>query len=658
MKINQGSGTLFTILTVLLVIFLYGCANRVAPDGGPYDTTPPKLVHGVPQNRALNVKSRKVELTFDEYVQIKDIANKVIISPPQLQQPKITAVGKKVIVNLEDELVPNTTYSIDFTDAIVDNNEGNPLENFSYAFSTGDEIDTMEISGKVLNMRNHEPMQSLLIGIHPEEAGRSAFTDTTFQRMSRTGDYAQFIIRNIKSGRYRVYALKESDGNYRHDMPTEGVAFLDSVITTTCTDAVKQDTLWVDSLTVDTIKQVAYTRFMPDDLVLWYFESPQERRFISKRERPDSMQIKLIFNRLPDGAITLAPVDEDNDTTLSPIFDFNAAKNEAVAYLRDSTWSGKNDFVVTYQSIDSLRQPIIVNDTISVKSSAKKGKNQQKDEGKEGENKPKPLSIRFEHKGDGGISDSILFTTSFPIDTTAFEAFELFDSNDSILQPVRIDSIGMLPGRTTVGFIKSTLKYDTSYELYVDSIKFTDIYGHQLDKTVVDAFKTQPKEEFAQLIINIEGVSGPFIGELLSTSDTPIRVVSSEEPRLEFKDLKPDKYAFRLIIDRNGNGQWDSGHYVDSIQPEQVYYMPKIMEVMKNWEVTETMAPLETPLDKQKPTELIKNKPKAVERKDKNKERERQLKERREGTNSNQMGNFGGGMGGGRTFPAGFGKET
>lgn len=649
---------------ILLVGFLYGCANRVAPDGGPYDVTPPKLVSARPEDKARNVSRKRVVLTFDEYIQVKDISTKVIISPPQLQLPKIMAVGKRVTVELEDDLIPNTTYTIDFTDAIVDNNEGNPLENFSYAFSTGDEIDTMEISGLVLQMRNHEPMQGMLVGIHPDTAGWNAFTDTTLLRMSRTGDRAQFVLRNIKDGKYRVYALKENDGNYRHDMATEGVAFLDSLITTNAMASTRQDTTWVDSLTIDTIKTVAYTRYLPDDLVLMYYEPAPARRYISKRERPDSMQLKLTYNAIPRGGIKVEPIGLGDSVTSGtvattpPVYDLNREKHEVQVFFTDPRWKGINKFAVIYESVDSLNLPTMVSDTLKLNLPKPTTKDQplESEEDMAKQQKQSKLNIRIEHKGDGGPNDSILFVTSLPIDTTAFSAFELFNANDTILKPVSIDSIWMLPGRTTVGMIKAPLKYETSYELYVDSAKFVDIYGNHLIETAVDAFKTQSKEEFAQLIIDISGVEGPFIGELLGTDDKPIRTIATSSSKILFRDLKPQKYGFRVVIDRNGNGVWDTGNYRDSIQPEQVYYMPKILEVMKNWDVTENFAPLDTPIGQQKPKELIKNKPKATERKDRNKEREEELRRRRSGQGTQGgmdamggmggMGGFGGMMGG------------
>lgn len=642
---------------LLLIGILYGCANRVAPGGGPYDETPPVLVRSMPEDRALNVNKKRVVLYFDEYIQVKDISTKVIISPPQIKQPKIMGVGKRVIVDLEDNLLPNTTYTLDFTDAIVDNNEGNPLENFSFAFSTGNEIDTMEVSGKVLSMRNHEPVQGVLVGIHPDSAGWNAFTDTTFLRMSRTSDKALFVMRNIKPGSYRIYALKENDGNYRHDMPNEGVAFLDSLITTRSMASIRQDTLWVDSLTIDTIKQVPYTRYLPDDLVLMYYEPETKRRFISKRERPDSMQLKLTFNLPLTDGLKITPYDSmyiASHTSFDSIPPYHLdqdEKGEVRVFFTNPAWKRYNHFEFKYTSTDSLDLPLVAKDSLVLKVSAPKREERNKKSEQDtiaSQKAANPFTLRVEHKGHGGIADSILFTTSLPIDTTAFKGVELYNANDSILKPIEIQEIKLLPGRSTVGIIRAKLSYNTSYELYFDSLKFVSVYGDHLDQTVIDAFKTQSKEEFAQLEIVVHGVEGPFIAELLNTQDAPVRVLYSDSiPSFKFADLKPDKYAFRLILDRNGNKLWDPGSYKDSIQPEMVYYAPKIFEVMKNWSVTENIYPLQTPLDQQKPREMIKNKPKEVERKNRNQEREEEMKRRNQGQPSGFGGMGGlGGLGG------------
>lgn len=232
----------------------------------------------------------------------------------------------------------------------------------------------------------------------------------------------------------------------------------------------------------------------------------------------------------------------------------------------------------------------------------------------------------MEHKGTGGIRDSILFFTSLPIDTTALKGIEIFNANDTILQPLQWEKVELLPGRTLVGMLKAKLNYNTSYEIYFDSLIFRDVYGNTLGKTVVDAFKTKPKGEFSHLHIMIHGVEPPFIGELLSKDDKVLRTVYSDGTKISFRDLLPDTYAFRLVLDRNGNGKWDPGDYSEMRQPEEVYYLPKLLELMKNWELSENFYPLETPLAEQKPTELIRNKPKERKRRNLNAEREKEMK--------------------------------
>lgn len=645
------------LVAMILIALLYGCANKVAPGGGPYDEMPPKLLRSNPENKTLNHKGKKITLYFDEYVKLEDVAKKVIISPPQLKNPKVTAIGKRIVVELEDDLVDSTTYTLDFTDAIVDNNEGNALENFSFAFSTGSEIDTMEVSGKVLSMRDHEPVQGILVGIHPADAGRDAFTDTTFLRMSRTSDRAVFVMRNIKHGAYNIYALKESNGNYRHDMITEGVAFLDTLIRTTSVPAMRNDTVWVDSLTIDTIKQIAYTRFMPDDIVLMYSEPATTRRFISKRERPDSMKLELTFNHSLEKAPVIVPFDSiylaahSGDSIAKTPYILDQEENGKVhVFFSDPMWKELQQFEVSYYSVDSLGLPVMVKDSIMLKTKAPERNTQENKNATEANDSipdkiKSPFTVRVEHKGNGGTIDSILFHTSLPIDSTAFKGIELFNANDTILKPIAIKSIEFLPGRSTVGIIQAELGYNSSYELYFDSLLFTDCYGNHLDKTAVDAFKTKPKDEFSQFEITIKGVSGPMIGELLDMQDKPVRVIKTSNSVMKFTDVTPDKYAFRLIIDRNGNGKWDTGNYQKFIQPEEVHYAPKIFELMKNWVVKETLNPFETRLDLQKPKELIKNKPKEKKKRNLNQEREEDLRRRNRGQNlgnTTGRGNFGG----------------
>jgi len=201
-----------------------------APTGGPYDVDPPKMRRATPSFNALNVTPERIEIEFDENIKIKSPTEKVIITPPQKNMPVIRSVGKKAIVELKDELLPNTTYTIDFTDAIADNNEENPIENFVYSFSTGDQLDTLSISGKVLNAQDLEPVTGTYVGIHTN-FDDTVFTRVPFERISRTDSRGNFTVRGMAAGKYKVFALADLNRDYKYDNPQEAIAFLDSIVT-------------------------------------------------------------------------------------------------------------------------------------------------------------------------------------------------------------------------------------------------------------------------------------------------------------------------------------------------------------------------------------------------------------------------------------------
>ena len=205
---------LYSILTLLLVV---SCASMAQPDGGEYDEIPPKVVSCSPADRSAGIQTRKARITFDEYVKLENASEKVIVSPPQIEPANIRADGKRIKIDLNDTLKPNTTYTIDFGDAIEDNNEGNPMGNYTYSFSTGDDIDTMEVAGTVLNAQDLEPVKGTLVGLYPadENLTDSTFLTTPFSRVSRTNGSGRFAIKGVKRGYYKVFALDETSSSAR-----------------------------------------------------------------------------------------------------------------------------------------------------------------------------------------------------------------------------------------------------------------------------------------------------------------------------------------------------------------------------------------------------------------------------------------------------------
>ena len=225
----NNSKSLYYIFIIIAAAVMYSCANIGNPSGGPIDKTPPIFMRSNPTPNAVNVKDRKIEIFFDEIVTLKDPSTKIIVSPAQTEMPRMSARGRKVTVELADSLLPNTTYTIDFSNSIQDNNEGNAIDNFAFAFSTGSVIDSMRVSGYVLDSRTLEPMQSVVVGLQSNLAD-SAFHKEKLQRVALTNDRGQFTIRNVSPGSYHIFALKDLDRDYKFGNPTEVIAFLVSII--------------------------------------------------------------------------------------------------------------------------------------------------------------------------------------------------------------------------------------------------------------------------------------------------------------------------------------------------------------------------------------------------------------------------------------------
>ncbi|MBC8600874.1 Ig-like domain-containing protein [Parabacteroides acidifaciens] len=619
---------------MLLLVVIYSCANIGSPNGGPYDEDPPKFVSSTPVPNQVNYKGKKIEILFDELIQIDKPSENVIITPPQMELPIIRSAGKKAVIELKDTLKENTTYTIDFTNSIADNNEKNIFENFSFAFSTGDVIDTLEVSGVLLNAENLEPMPGITIGLH-SNLEDSAFVKLPFDRTSRTNDKGQFTIRNIAPGTYHIFALNDVNRDYKFDQPGEDIAFLDSVIVPTFELTSRQDTAWKDSLTIDTIRTVGYTRFMPDNIELRLFKEKFERQYMVKPERPDEKYFTLRFNSKLDTVPVPVPINftpEDSAWYFVQQTEGGLAVNY---WLADSTvW--KQDTLqvqVSYPKSDSLNILRSQTDTVQVvmrRRPAEK-KKKKKDE-------PEPidfLGMQVNASGSMNLFDTISVTFSEPVLDINEDMFFLDQKVDTVWNAVDFE---FFPDTTNSlnFFIKRPWKYGEEYRIEVDSAAITSLYG-KWNNFFTSEFKIKKEDEYGHFYLNIVGVDTTAFVELLSSGDAPVRKAKVKDGGVLFMDLKPDKYYARIIIDTNDNGVWDTGNYAEKRQPEKVYYSPKMYEIMQNWQVEETWNVTSTPLAKQKPLEITKNKPKEVTKKKRNYKDESQQ--------SSSRNNSGGNMG-------------
>lgn len=601
------------VLAVVTVIAaLYSCASIGRPDGGPLDETPPRFIGSTPAAGALNNTKTKVSLSFDEFIKLEKANEKVVISPPQVQQPEIKASGKKISVNLLDSLKPNTTYTIDFSDAIVDNNEGNPLGNFAFTFSTGSVIDTMEVSGTLLEASNLEPVKGMLVGMH-SNLSDTAFTKLPFDRVARTDSRGHFTIRGVAPGKYRIFGLMDADQNFAFSQKSEALAFNDSLIIPRWEERIRQDTTWVDSLTIDTVVERKCTYYLPDNVILRSFKEDLFSQYLVKNERLTPEKFTLYFAAKADTLPVLKGLNFDEKDAF--IIEKNLTNDTIHYWVRDSLLYKQDTLSLSlnYLYTDTLNQLVPRTDTLNlvaknVKKAVDESKKKKKKKGEEEEPEPtKFLHVSTYIPSAMDVYDYISLSFDEPIASFDSAAIHLKQKVDTLWEDIPFTF-----EQDSLKLRKYNLYYEwepgKEYEFSVDSTAFHGIYGLFTDK-IKQNIKVRSLEEYGAIYFNVSGCDSIAFVELLDTQDKVVRKVPVVNGQADFYFLNPGKYCARLINDTNGNGVWDSGEYETKRQPEMVYYYPQILEPKANWEVEQTWDVKALPLDKQKPDELKKQKP-------------------------------------------------
>ena len=610
-KIKHIVHRVLPVLTLVAVI--YSCASIGQPMGGDKDTTPPRFVGSTPVAGATNAKKNKISLVFDEFIKIEKATEKVVVSPPQIQQPEIKAAGKRIQVNLLDSLKENTTYTIDFSDAIVDNNEGNPLGNFAFTFSTGAQIDTMEVAGTLLDASNLEPIKGMLVGLH-SNLNDSAFTKLPFDRVARTDSRGHFSIRGIAPGKYRIYGLMDADQNFTFNQKSEVIAFNDSLVIPTIEERVRMDTAWVDSLTYDTIIEKKYTHYLPDNLILRAFKELNNSQYMVKSERLVPQKFTLYFANKADTLPVLKGLNFDEKEAF--VIE-KTQRNDTIHYwVKDSVLYKQDTLALslTYLYTDTLNQLVPRTDTLRlvskqklVKEEPEKKKKKKKKDDEEEVEPTKFLSVKVDAPSSMDVFGNISLTFEEPVAFYDSSAIHLRQKVDTLWKDVTFafeqDSINLK---------KFNLYYDweptTEYEFTVDSTAFHGIYGLFTDK-IKQGFKVRSEDEYCTIHFNITGADPQAFVELLDGQDKVVRRRKVVDGFADFYFLNPGKYCARLINDRNGNGEWDTGNYEKGLQPEEVYYYPNMLDYKALWDSTQNWDIHATPLDKQKLDELKKQKP-------------------------------------------------
>ncbi len=617
---NNMQWLLFAVLAMVC-----SCAKMGQPDGGWYDETPPAIVRTSPADQGVNIKAKKINIYFNEYIQVDNPTEKVVISPPQIEQAEIKPSGKKIEVELKDSLKPNTTYTIDFSDAISDNNENNPLGNYTFTFSTGDHIDTMQVAGYVLNAENLEPIKGILVGLY-NNLSDTIFTKEPMLRVSRTDSRGHFVIKGVAPGDYRIYALQDADNNYYFNQKSEQLAFTHDIITPTFKPDIRQDTLWRDSLHIDSIARVPYTHFLPDDIVLRAFTEVQTDRYLIKSERNEPDHFTLFFSY---GDSLLPQIRGLNFNEHDAFITELSEKRDTITYwLRDTMLVNQDTLrmELKYMATDTLGVLRLQTDTMDIlsKQPYEKRMKQKQDKYEEWKKKQerakkrdKPyetempaelLEPKYNVASEPNPDQNITIEMPAPlakVDTSCVHLYSKYDTlwyrSPFVLRPKE--------GGNRTYELLGEWRPGIEYSLEIDTMAFTDIYG-KTTAPFKQGFKVKTEDSYATLMFDITGMADTtVVVQLLNTSDAMVKETSTTNGRAEFYYIKPGTYYARMYVDSNKNGKWDTGDYAADRQAETTYYYPEKIECKEKWDLTLTWNPMSRSLDRQKPLEITKQKP-------------------------------------------------
>jgi hypothetical protein len=612
-----------SLLLLLISLLAAACANPGSgPDGGPYDETPPRIIGTSPVLGQRQSDAKKVSIYFDEMIKVQNAAEKVVVSPPQLETPEIKVSGRRITVGLLDTLRANTTYTIDFSDAIEDSNEGNPLGNYTYYFSTGEQLDTMEVSGTVLAAQDLEPIKGILVGLHADTTD-TAFLARPFDRVARTDSRGHFCIKGVAPGTYRAYALKDVDGDFRKSRG-EMMAVLRQTFTPSSYPDVRYDTVWHDSLRYDSIRRIAFTHYLPDDLVLLaYTETNTQRHYLkAQRDVPESFRT---FFTAPSTHIPVVKGLNFNADSL--LLQQRSPGNDTITYwLRDLHLPQVDtlQMAYTYEAFDdSLGANALRTDTLTLvprQTMARRLKQQEEahekwlkqlerrhKKGDFSQETPPQTYLRVGQQNTTGFSpiQNPVFTLTQPLQRLDTAAIHLFLRRDSLLvaAPMQVEAdTPMLQF-----LVRGEWRYGQHYELHIDSAALVGLYG-DVNAPMNVNLSVGREEDYGSLFFSLVGADTCATVQLMESDNKVARQVRSRHGRADFYYVHPGTYYVRLFNDRNGNGRWDPGDYDARREAEEVYYYPTALEVRANWDIEQTWDVKALPLTAQKPEAITKQK--------------------------------------------------
>ena len=564
---------------VLIFIIIAACAKISAPSGGPKDITPPMVLSSVPRNGSSNFTGENFMVTFNEFIVLDKITEKFMVSPPLSKNPVITATLKNLVVKFDEKLKDSTTYTFYFQDAIRDLNEGNPLSNYQFVFSTGSVVDSLSVTGNVYSSLNLEAGADLLVIMHRNLADSvpRKMQPTYITKTDKTGN---FKINNVRSGKYKLYVLGDGNNNKRYDVSTEVFAFLDSVINIT------PERNYIPLVKV-VPKPVAVTTpntpvVQPaGEFQLFTFTGPKKSQYLTPPVRRNAYSIVYIFAMPLDTAKFNFSII--GATPESYFIEPGVVRDTFKIWITDSTIYSKEllQTIVQHPVTDTTGTLVTVTDTISMRFITPREVR--------GERAPEKLAYTLNLSG--GLlkpNTNLVINSQAPLAQPDTSRIKLYETKDTIRVKVPFTILNDKSNSCRI-FINSKLKENGKYLLILDSAAITDLYGIPSDSVGIK-FTVRSRESFGALAVNLKGYDKDIIAQLLDANENVVQTQFRIGPgRVLFSQLEKGMYRLRVIYDLNGDKKWTTGDYDLLIQPEPVTYYPEEIEIRLNWDRIEDL---------------------------------------------------------------------
>lgn len=545
----------------VMIVWMAACARQGYPSGGPKDVTPPQVGEVQPLSGSVNFDKSEFYIPFDEYVVVKDAENNILVSPPMSKKPEYLTKGRGILVRLRDSLQENATYLFQFKGAIADLNEGNVLESFEYAFSTGEYIDSMSLQGRVLDALTQKPVEEVLtVMLYDKgELWDSTIANEMPSYVTRCNKLGDFKFNNIRGGNYRLVAIVDADKNMKYGA-TEAIAFCDTLVS-----AVVMPRTQADTTAQDSVKKKPVVAVMDSSKLITLQLSKAEHipQRLLKSEFLKRGRIQLV-SQVPMVAPCLSNAD-------SLVMVLNAKRDTLNIWTRNEQCDSV-EFIMSDASG--------IQDTIKLKyRERKKGKTT---------NFAKTALMSSMVKSTHPYFDTMKVSFTNPIHTIA-EAETLVEV--MLLKDSSVHQCGLtLDSNRMVGYVDFVPLQGEKYRVKIPQNRVYDIYGHAADSLVFTTEVTKA-DLYGNIVIRLSGATTPVILQLLNEKGELVRSQTlMGDGEAKYQHLVAGKYNLRAIIDANGNGRWDAGDYWQRLQPEKVVYLKKVLELRANWDMDESFA--------------------------------------------------------------------